>query len=113
MGRQTAYLPRMSRPTLVPDPPPKTLLERFAEMAERECARADTLARRVTELEGEAHPRLAEIADLKVELREVKGAYLLLRAAARNVLSAHEQGDDALTDEALARMEEVFGASTP
>lgn len=87
---------------------PKTVLERYAEMADEEYARAEALAKRVTELEAEAHPRLAEIADLQVELREVRGAYLLLRAAVRNVLSAHELGDDALTDEAIARMEEVL-----
>lgn len=89
--------------------PPKTILERFAEMADEEYARAEALAVRVSELQAEAEPRLAEILDLKVQLREVRAQYLLLLAACRNVLAAHESGDDALLDEALARMEEIAG----
>jgi bacterioferritin (cytochrome b1) len=98
----------MAKPrlALVPDAP-KTVLERFAEMADQEYERAEALAKRVTMLEAEAHPRLAEISDLKVQLREVRAQYLLLRAACRNVLAAHESGDEALLDEALARMEEI------
>lgn len=105
----------MAKPrlALVPDAP-KTILERFAAMADEEFARAEALAKRVTVLEAEAHPRLAEINDLRVELREVRAQYLLLSAATRNVLAAHESGDEALLDEALARMEEVLdGRGTP
>lgn len=98
----------MAKPRLavVPDAP-KTVLERFAEMADQEYARAEVLAKRVMELESQESPRLAEIGDLKVQLCEVRAQYLLLRAACRNVLAAHESGDEALLDEALARMEEI------
>lgn len=111
------------RLALVPDAP-KTILERFAEMADEEFARAEMLAKRVRELEAQIQSerdevayvmtqRLADIADLKVELREVRAVYLLLVAATRNVLAAHESGDEALLDEALARMEEVVDAGRP
>lgn len=105
----------MAKPrlALVPDAP-KTILERFAEMADEEHARAEALAKRVALLESQVEPRLAEINDLKVALREARAQYLLLCAATRNVLVAHESGDEALLDEALARMEEVLdGRGTP
>jgi hypothetical protein len=104
----------MSKPRLILVPEaPKTILERFAAMADEEHVRAEALAVRVGVLEAEARPRLAEIADLQVELREARAQYLLLTAATRNVLAAHESGDEALLDEALARMEEVVDGCAP
>lgn len=104
----------MAKPrlALVPDEP-KTVLERFAAMADEEFARAEALAVQVQVLESQSQPRLADIANLQVELREARGQYLLLTAATRNVLAAHESGDEALLDEALARMEEVVDGCAP
>lgn len=82
-------------------------------MADEEFRRAQALAKRVAELESQVHPRLTEIDDLKVQLREVRAQYLLLGAATRNVLTAHESGDQALLDEAIARMEEVVNGGSP
>ena len=103
----------MSKPRLILVPEaPKTVLERFAEMADREYARAEALAKRVADLEAGFEPRLAEIADLREEMREIRAKYLLLRAVTENVLAAHQSGDDALLDQALARMQEVVDGCT-
>lgn len=111
------------RLVLVPDAP-KTILERFAEMADEEYARAEALSKRVSELEAQIQDergevaalmaqRLAEIGELKSELKEARAQHLLLCAATRNVLAAHELGDDALLDEALARMAEIVDGGSP
>lgn len=86
----TPYRHDMAKPRLKIVPPaPLTVLERYAVMADEAHQRAQALAKQVAEME--------------VALRQAKR----VEAALQNALSAHNSGDEALLDEALARLREI------